>query len=170
MSFWISGSSIMQGPHQVAQKSITTTLPASSALVIVLVLPGPSSTVRVKLGAGLPTFSSAACVCSRWLEERVDLGEALGGLEGERPVLGDLGRDRAGGPAELLDRNVLTRRAPAANCSGSIFISMLESSLVAGSTVSRIPGCPWPRSIKIAELVGLGASTGFGFGGAARSC
>ena len=109
MSFWISGSSIMHGPHQVAQKSITTTLPASSALVIVLVLPGPSSTVRVKFGGGLAQLWR--CLCGVFLrDERVDLGEALGGLEGERPIPWDLGRNRAELPAELFDRDILPGR------------------------------------------------------------
>ena len=111
ISFWISGNSFRQGPHQVAQKSITTTLPASSALVIVLVLPGPSRTVRVKSGAGLPSFSLRTVLAhGAGPEPRVDRGEPLGRIEGERPILGELGRDRAGGPAELLDREGLAGR------------------------------------------------------------
>lgn len=44
---------------------------------------------------------------------------------------------------------------------------MFESSLVAGSIVRRIPGFPWPRSIKIAGLVALAASSGLGSAGGA---
>ena len=54
----------MQGGHQVAQKSIRTTLPARSALLTFFVLSGPSSTVRVKSGAGLPTSSWTASFSS----------------------------------------------------------------------------------------------------------
>src|SRR4051794_20257986 len=50
----------MQGPHQVAQKSMTTTLPARSYLVTSRVLPGPSRRVRPNAGAGLPIASSPA--------------------------------------------------------------------------------------------------------------
>ena len=92
-SFWISGSSMRQGPHQVAQKSIKTTFPASSALVIVLVLPGPSRTVSVKSGAGLPSFVAdrgLLFLAAALAGERVDLGKAVGRLERERSVAGDL--------------------------------------------------------------------------------
>src|SRR4051794_36955236 len=50
----------MQGPHQVAQKSMTTTLPARSCLVTSRVLPGRSRRVTRKSGAGLPIASSTA--------------------------------------------------------------------------------------------------------------
>ena len=98
----------MQGPHHVAQKSITTTFPASSALVIVFVFPGPSRTVRVNSGAGLP--SKRMVLRSLPVGQRVDLGKALGSLVHEGMVLRKFGGDRASLPAELLDREFLPFR------------------------------------------------------------
>ena len=106
----------------MAQKSIRTTLPASSALVIVRVLSGPSSRVKVKSGAGWPSLSFTReflfLAAVPLLHQRIDLGESLGGFKGEQPILRDLGFDRARGPAELLDRDRLPGRNTACESLG----------------------------------------------------
>ena len=49
------GMAALQGPHQVAQKSSSTTLPLSEASETLL----PSRLVRLKLGAASPTFTAS---------------------------------------------------------------------------------------------------------------
>ena len=105
-SFWTSGSSARQGPHQVAQKSIRTTLPARSALVTVLNLARAVEHREGELGGGLadqlarrrplaPHRPLAAGI-------RLDLGVTLGGSVANASDPGGLGRDLPRPPAELL--------------------------------------------------------------------
>ncbi len=114
----------------------------------------------MKSGAGLPSFSCTA-YCGAWPAppgcsfEPLDRAEPLGGDEGERTIRGHVRRDRARGPAELIDRRAPGRAAhSSASWAGSIFSSMAESSLVAGSTRSSRSGPSW-RSMSRAALSGL---------------
>ena len=108
----------MQGPHQVAQKSMTTTLPARSALVTVRVLPGPSSRVRRKSGAGLPIVSCTAYFGAgprrRAWSFRSSVGvNPSGATKANERSAATPRRDGAGRPAELLDRGRLAGRRAA---------------------------------------------------------
>ena len=127
----------MQGPHHVAQKSMTMTLPASSALVMVLVLAGPSSTVRVNSGAGFP--SKAMTLGTLGFRQRIDLRIVLGSCVYECKVLWKLGGDAPAFQPNCSIAICWPFGSPRENFSGSTFISIDEIRLEVGSTETTKP-------------------------------